>query len=120
MMAAQAAFQIAGFACLTVASAWGAAALLGAGQGRGARVLPWTRAGFLFLGGALAAGALESWRAWGQLWPRSPRDHWGLVAWLIVFAVLHVHRIKAWQGRPALRAGLAGWALALAACFLLR
>lgn len=104
------ALQAAGFASVTVASALGAATL--ARRSLAGRLEPWalhwTRAGFLLLGGALAAGGR---------WPLLPLQQWGLLSWLIFFAVLHVHRVPAFKGRPALAAGLAGWALAAAAWF---
>jgi hypothetical protein len=116
---AQTGFQAAGFACVTLAAIQGARALLGgtaAPPGAGP-ALGWTRAGFLLLGCGLAAGALGDGRA---SWPRTPADHWGLIAWLTFFVVLHVHRVKAFQGRAAICAGLAGWLMALLAFFLLR
>ena len=102
------ALQAAGFACVTVASALGAATLLRRSlAGRlEPRALQWTRAGFLLLGGALAAGGR---------WPLLPRQQWGLLCWLIFFAVLHVHRVPAFKGRTAVLAGLAGWALSAGA-----
>jgi len=73
------------------------------------------RAGFLLFGLALAAGALGSWRARGELWPGDPRSAWALIAWLVWFIVLHINRIKAFKGRATAIAGLAGWALCLLA-----
>ncbi len=111
----QAALQLAGFAGLTLAAALELMALLGRSATAEARALSWTRAGFLLLSGALVAGGLWSWRLWGEFWPLQPRQQWGLLSWLIGFAVLHVHRVKAFKGRPAMVAGLAGWALAAGA-----
>lgn len=107
----QPALQAAGFACVTVAAALGALALLRPAQDP-QRVLPWTRAGFLLLSGALVAGGLG--------WPPRPGQLWGLLCWLIFFVVLHVHRVPDFKGRTAIVAGLAGWALAAGAYLGLR
>jgi hypothetical protein len=112
-MTPESALQAAGFACVTVASALGAASLLRrplAGRLE-SPALQWTRAGFLLLGAALAAGGR---------WPLLPRQQWGLLCWLIYFAVLHVHRVPAFKGRTAAAAGLAGWLLAAGAYVGLR
>jgi ABC-type transport system involved in cytochrome c biogenesis permease subunit len=116
----QALLQFAGFAGVTVAAGLGLRSLLGRpGAGLEDRALRWTRAGFLLLGGALAAGALRSQSLGGGLWPEG-REAWGLVAWLTFFAVLHVHRVKAFRGRTAAAAGLGGWILAALAWLALR
>jgi ABC-type uncharacterized transport system permease subunit len=81
------------------------------------RALQWTRAGFLLLGAAWVAGALAPG---GELWPRNSQPQWGLLSWLIFFAVLHVHRVQAFKGRTAVVAGLAGWTLAAGAWIFLR
>jgi ABC-type uncharacterized transport system permease subunit len=111
--------RLAGLACVTLAALMAAGALLGSGR-MAALALRWTRAGFLLLGAALATGACQNWRTQGSLWPGDARGTWTLLAWLIFFMVLHVHRVKAFQGRPAAWAGLAGWALAAAAWFGMR
>ena len=98
--------RAAGFACVTLAALLNALELLG--RPRQEQALRWTRAGFLLLGGALAAGALGP----GASWPPPARELWVPLVWLIYFAVLHVHRVKAFKGRPAAAAGLAGWVLA--------
>jgi ABC-type uncharacterized transport system permease subunit len=103
----QGALQLAGFACVTVAAALCARALL-ARSFLDPRILRWTRAGFLLLSGALVAC------------PWDPRQQWGLLSWLVFFAVLHVHRVKDFKGRTAVVAGLAGWALAAGAWIGLR
>ena len=117
----QAALQVSGFACVTAAALLGARSLWGRPSSGNleAWVLHWTRAGFLLLGGAMAAG----------FWPPDPgtglrpldfQGRWGLLCWLIFFAVLHTHRVKAFKGRPALAAGVAGWLLAAGAWIGLR
>jgi ABC-type uncharacterized transport system permease subunit len=116
-MTAQGALQLAGFVAVTVASALGARALLGRTPLE-QRILQWTRAGFLLLGLALLAGA---WRTPDfATWLLDPRQQWGLLSWLIFFAVLHVHRVKGFKGRTAIIAGMAGWALAAVAWMGLR
>jgi hypothetical protein len=104
----------AGFACVTLAAILNARELLG--RPCQERALAWTRAGFLLLAGALVAGALEP----GARWPPPPRQLWGPLVWLIYFAVLHVHRVKGFKGRPAAAAGLAGWLLAAGAWLAVR
>jgi ABC-type uncharacterized transport system permease subunit len=113
----QAALQSAGFACVTLAAAFGVQALLpGRPGGMEERALQWNRAGFLLLGGALVTGTLRT----GTLWPQHAGQQWGLLSWLIFFAVLHVHRVPAFKGRTAVVAGLAGWVLTVGAWFGLR
>jgi ABC-type transport system involved in cytochrome c biogenesis permease subunit len=114
------ALQAAGFACVTVAALLELKALLNRQATLDGAPLHWTRAGFLLLGAALVAGGMQGWRREGEHWPLRPGHLWGLLAWLVVFAVLHVHRVKAFKGRPEVFAGLAGWALAAGAWFLLR
>jgi cytochrome c biogenesis factor len=113
----QAAALAGGFGLLTVAALLAALALRHPASAPGwpPRILRWTRPGFLLLSLALAAGVQAAWESSGEVWSRSPRELWGLFAWLVCFAVLHVHRVKAFQGRPAILAGLAGWGLTLAA-----
>jgi len=114
----QALLGAAGFAGFTL-GAWLGAWSLWAAPDRAARLeraaLQAIRAGFLLLGLALAAGAAASWRAAGRLWPGDPRSAWMLVVWLVWFTVLHVHRVKAFKGRTAALAGLAGWVFSLLA-----
>ena len=117
----QAAALVAGGAALTAAALVAALALLrpdAPAGAREARILRWTRPGFLLLGVALVAGVQAAWQR-GDPWPFGPRDRWCLIAWLICFAALHVHRVKAFQGRPAILAGLAAWGLTLAAWLVL-
>lgn len=115
------ALQAAGFACVTVAALLELQALMGRRPaGLDGPPLHWTRAGFLLLGLALAAGGAWSWRLRGAFWPLLPSQRWGLLIWLVCFVVLHVHRVKAFKGRRAAAAGVAGWALAAGAWFVLR
>lgn len=107
--------QAAGFGCVSAAALLDAKALWGRPSPNNleAWALHGTRAGFLLLGGALVAGF---WRPEETgLWPLDFQRQWGLLCWLIFFAVLHVHRVKAFKGRPALAAGIAGWLLAAGA-----
>jgi len=102
-------FQAAGFACVTVAALLELQALLGRRPlGLEGPPLHWTRAGFLLLGLALAAGGAGSWRLRGGFWPLQPGQRWGLLSWLVVFAVLHVHRVKAFKGRRVVRMEVIG------------
>jgi hypothetical protein len=109
-------------ACQTVLGGLGAAAvtvacLLGVlglrpptpGRDPGAASLQWTRAGFLLLGSAVAAGAAATWQAQGTFWSGAPRGHGLLAGWLIYAAVLHTHHLKGCKGRKAMLAGVAGW-----------
>lgn len=119
---AHAGLQAAGFACLTLAAGLGLRTLLAApaaGRNRQTPILAWNRAGFLCLSAALAAGAAWTWQAWGELLPRTGPSRWGLVAWLVCFTVLHVNRVKGFQGRPAILASLAGWVVTVGAWFAL-
>ena len=117
----QAALRAAGFACVTTGALLAAKALWGRPSPRNLEgwSLHCTRAGFLLLGGALVPWL---WRPEPDrgLWPLDFQRQWGLLCWLIVFAVLHVHRVKGFKGRPALTAGIAGWALAAGAWLALR
>ena len=115
------ALQGAGFACLTVAAALEFRALrLQPSPGLRGPALHWTRAGFLGLSAALAAGGAWSWQLRGEFWPLLPGQLWGLLGWLGCFSVLHVHRVKAFQGRPELIAGMAGWLLMATTVWMLR
>ncbi len=110
------AFQATGLACVSVAALLELKALLGRQPaGLDGPPLHLTRAGFLLLGGALVAGSVWIWDSLGECWPLQPSQLWDLLCWLVFFAVLHVHRVKAFKGRPEAVAGVAGWALAAAA-----
>jgi hypothetical protein len=104
--------RLAGFAALTAAAGYGLAILRGRDPGAGARLeagfLRWARIAFLLLVAALAValGAGHS--------PASARseDIWGLFTWLVCFAMLHTHRVKAYKGRRTAAVGVLGWTLA--------
>jgi len=118
----QAALQAAGFGCVTAAALLAAKALWGRPSPRNLEAwsMHCTRAGFLLLGGALAAGFWRTPDLERGLRPTGFQQQWGLLCWLIFFAVLHGHRVKAFKGRPALAAGIAGWAVAAGAWLVLR
>ena len=115
----RAALQAFGFACVSVAALLELRALLGRRPpGLDGPPLHWTRAGFLLFSGALVVESVWTWDAPGGSWPLEPSRLWNLLwcllCWLVFFAVLHVHRVKAFKGRPENLAGLAGWALTAA------
>lgn len=96
--------RLAGFAALTAAAGHGLAILKGWGAGPRLETgfLRWARLAFLALGAALAA----------ELWTGGQPGAWGLFTWLVCFAVLHTHRVKAYKGARTAAAGVLGWALA--------
>jgi hypothetical protein len=105
-----------GWVCVSAAALLELKALLGRQPaGLDGPPLHLTRAGFLLLSGALAAGTPGIWDARGGPWALRPGQLGDLLSCLVFFAVLHVHRVKAFRGRPEAIAGVAGWALATGA-----
>ena len=114
--------RLAGFAAFTGAAGFALAILGIRGPGAGGRLeagfLRWARVAFLALGGALAASVWTGLGGGG--WPARPGEAWGLFAWLVCFAVLHIHRVKAYKGARTAAAGVLGWALAALAWLVTR
>jgi hypothetical protein len=112
--AVAAGLRLAGFAALTAAAGHGLAILARGGPGAGNRLeagfLRWTRIAFLCLGGAVAGSAWAGLDAGAGA--GGPGARWGLLSWLVCFAVLHTHRVKAYKGARTAAAGVLGWALA--------
>lgn len=52
----------------------------------------------LFTVGALFAGALWAWKAWGRFWSWDPKETGALVVWLFYTLLLHQQRRGKWQG----------------------
>jgi len=55
----------------------------------------------LFTLGALFAGAIWAWKAWGSPWGWDPKEVGSLVIWLIYSAYLHARVTAGWRGRRA-------------------
>jgi cytochrome c-type biogenesis protein CcsB len=52
----------------------------------------------LFTVGALFAGALWAWKAWGRFWSWDPKETGALVVWLFYTLLLHQQRRGKWKG----------------------
>lgn len=53
----------------------------------------------LFTIGALFAGSLWAWKAWGSFWSWDPKETGALVVWLFYTLILHQQSRGRWKGR---------------------
>ncbi|OGJ86145.1 MAG: c-type cytochrome biogenesis protein CcsB [Candidatus Raymondbacteria bacterium RifOxyA12_full_50_37] len=67
----------------------------------------------LFTLGALFAGAIWAYRAWGNFWSWDPKETSSLIVWIIYSVYLHVRLIKGWRGRATAFLSIAGFLMAL-------
>lgn len=63
----------------------------------------------LFTLGALFAGAVWAWKAWGSPWGWDPKEVGSLVIWLIYSAYLHARLTAGWRGRRAAVLSIVGF-----------
>jgi cytochrome c-type biogenesis protein CcsB len=67
----------------------------------------------LFTIGALFAGAVWAWKAWGTPWSWDPKEVGSLVVWIIYSAYLHARMTAGWRGKRAAILSIAGFAAAV-------
>jgi len=67
----------------------------------------------LFTIGALFAGAIWAYEAWGSFWSWDPKEVGALIIWLFYTAYLHARLQRAWQGRRAAWLSVAGFAIVI-------
>ncbi|MBN1505068.1 MAG: cytochrome c biogenesis protein CcsA [Candidatus Eisenbacteria bacterium] len=64
----------------------------------------------LFTLGALFAGAVWAWKAWGTPWSWDPKEVGSLVVWIIYSAYLHARITAGWRGKRAAVLSIIGFA----------
>jgi cytochrome c-type biogenesis protein CcsB len=67
----------------------------------------------LFTVGALFAGAIWAYKAWGTFWSWDPKEVGALIVWLFYTAYLHARLQRAWRGRRAAWLSVAGFAIVI-------
>lgn len=67
----------------------------------------------LFAVGALFAGALWAWKAWGSFWSWDPKETGALVVWLFYTLLLHQQRRGKWKGRTLAVMSIIGFVIIL-------
>lgn len=67
----------------------------------------------LFTLGALFAGAIWAWKAWGRPWGWDPKEVGSLVIWLVYSAYLHARVTAGWKGKRAAILSILGFAAAI-------
>ena len=67
----------------------------------------------LFTIGALFAGAIWAYEAWGSFWSWDPKEVGALIIWLFYTAYLHARLQRSWYGRRAAWLSIAGFAIVI-------
>jgi len=67
----------------------------------------------LFTIGALFAGAVWAYEAWGSFWSWDPKEVGALVIWFFYTAYLHARMQHSWSGRRAAWLSIAGFAIVI-------
>lgn len=67
----------------------------------------------LFTAGALLAGAVWAYQAWGAFWSWDPKEVGALIVWFAYTAYLHARLTHGWRGRRAAILAITGFALAI-------
>jgi cytochrome c-type biogenesis protein CcsB len=67
----------------------------------------------LFTIGALFAGAIWAYEAWGSFWSWDPKEVGALVIWFFYTAYLHARLQRGWSGRRAAWLSIAGFAIVI-------
>jgi len=67
----------------------------------------------LFTLGALFAGAIWAYKAWGRPWGWDPKEVGSLVIWLIYSAYLHARMTAGWRGKRSAILSILGFAAAI-------
>jgi len=65
----------------------------------------------LFTVGALFAGALWAWKAWGRFWSWDPKETGALVVWLFYTLLLHQQRRGKWKGSMMAAMAIVGFVI---------
>lgn len=71
----------------------------------------------LFTVGALFAGAVWAYEAWGSFWSWDPKEVGALVIWLFYTLFLHARFNRGWRGRRAAWMSVIGFVMILASFF---
>lgn len=67
----------------------------------------------LFTIGALFAGAVWAYEAWGSFWSWDPKEVGALIVWFFYTAYLHARLQRSWSGRRAAWLSIAGFAIVI-------
>ncbi len=67
----------------------------------------------LFTIGALFAGAVWAYEAWGSFWSWDPKEVGALIIWFFYTAYLHARLQRGWSGRRAAWLSIAGFAIVI-------
>jgi len=67
----------------------------------------------LFTLGALFAGAIWAWKAWGRPWGWDPKEVGSLIIWLVYSAYLHARVTAGWRGKRSAILSILGFAAAI-------
>jgi ABC-type transport system involved in cytochrome c biogenesis permease subunit len=71
----------------------------------------------LFTLGALFAGAIWAWKAWGSPWGWDPKEVGSLVIWIIYSAYLHARITAGWRGKRTAILSIVGFSAAIFSFF---
>ncbi|MBL8029578.1 MAG: c-type cytochrome biogenesis protein CcsB [Fibrobacteres bacterium] len=71
----------------------------------------------LFTIGALFAGSVWAYRAWGAFWSWDPKETCSLIVWLIYSFYLHARLNRKWKGRKTAWLAIAGFISAILTMF---
>jgi len=69
--------------------------------------------GLVFLGLGILTGAVWAHYAWGSYWSWDPKETWSLITWLIFALLLHLRRLRGWEGRRLAWLAVLGFAAVL-------
>jgi ABC-type transport system involved in cytochrome c biogenesis permease subunit len=67
----------------------------------------------LYTIGALFAGAIWAYNAWGTFWSWDPKEVGAFIIWLFFTAYLHARLQRAWAGRRMAWLSVAGFAMVI-------
>jgi len=71
----------------------------------------------LFTMGALFAGAIWAYRAWGTFWSWDPKETCSLIAWIVYSVYLHARLTRQWRGKKTAWLAVAGFLTTLLTFF---
>jgi cytochrome c-type biogenesis protein CcsB len=67
----------------------------------------------LYTVGALFAGAIWAYKAWGAFWSWDPKEVGAFIIWLFYTAYLHARLQRSWSGRRAAWLSVAGFSMSI-------